>query len=353
MVMDRDGNVILGGASGGSPLIVHPARRTGRIDPTFGTGGTLDAAGRSGSPAARPALLVRTDGTLTFTVAAGPATFTIVRVGTAGAPDPTFGGTGIVNVPLGPGSAPGDRRAAPSAPAPANTTLVAGTDLTATGTPRGAVIRLKPNGALDTRFGTKGITRISRAGREIRITTMVRDCQRPHPARRHRPPAGLAGVRLRANGARDNDVRQRRPHLPGARPAARRRPGLHRASTRSTSPAPRPSSSAPPRARARSCARSAARPTRAASRSPSRDCNSRHAFVEPRHVRFVLGLHQHRPQDAHAVEVHLDLRVRGGERLARRSAACSGRRGRRRPCPRRARAPWPRRSRRPSRPSGK
>ena len=64
-------------------------------------------------------------------------------------------------------------------------TLVAGTDLTAAGTPRGAVIRLRPDGSLDTRFGSNGVARIARAGREIRITSMVARQQRPDPARRH------------------------------------------------------------------------------------------------------------------------------------------------------------------------
>ena len=52
---------------------------------------------------------------------------------------------------------------------------MAGTDLTAAGTPRGAVIRIRPDGTLDTRFGRSGVTWISRAGDEIRITAMVRD----------------------------------------------------------------------------------------------------------------------------------------------------------------------------------
>ena len=201
MVMDRDGNVILGGESGGSPLIVR-LLADGTIDPTFGTGGTL-AGGTFGLTGRATGLLVRTDGTLTFTVAAGPATFTIVRVGISGAPDPTFGGTGIVNVPLGPGSAPGVGAAALRTGS-ANTTIVAGTDLTATGRARGAVIRLKPDGTLDTRFGTKGITRISRAGRELRITTMVRDSNnRILLAGTGLPPDSLV-IRLRANGARDS-----------------------------------------------------------------------------------------------------------------------------------------------------
>src|SRR6478735_708853 len=143
MVMDRNGSVILGGESAGSPLIVR-LLPDGTIDPTFGNGGTL-AGGSLGLSGRATGLLVRTDGALTFTVAAGPAVFTVVRVGLTGVPDPAFGGTGIVNLPMGPGSAPGIGAAALRA-GPSDTTIVAGTDLTATGTPRGAVIRLKTDG---------------------------------------------------------------------------------------------------------------------------------------------------------------------------------------------------------------
>src|SRR4051794_26248158 len=79
MVMDRNGNIILGGESGGSPLIVR-LLADGTIDPTFGNGGTL-TGGSLGLSGRATGLVVRDDGTLTFTVAAGPAVFTVVRVG--------------------------------------------------------------------------------------------------------------------------------------------------------------------------------------------------------------------------------------------------------------------------------
>jgi hypothetical protein len=86
---------------------------------------------------------------------------------------------------------------------PANTILIAGTDLTATGTPRGAVVRLRPEGTLDTRFGRGGIARVSRAGRDIRFTAMTRDSSgRILLTGTGRPPDGIV-VRLRASGARD------------------------------------------------------------------------------------------------------------------------------------------------------
>jgi hypothetical protein len=82
-------------------------------------------------------------------------------------------------------------------------TLVAGTDVTTGGALRGAVIRLRPDGTVDTRFGSGGVARLSRAGRNIRFTSMVRDrAGRILLAGTGNPPDGLV-VRLRGNGARD------------------------------------------------------------------------------------------------------------------------------------------------------
>jgi len=93
MVMDRTGNVLLGGGravSGGGevPLVIR-LLPDGTPDPTFGAAGTVDGstlnlAGRVTS------LLVRPEGTVTFTVgpgssATGPATFTTVRLLSTGA----------------------------------------------------------------------------------------------------------------------------------------------------------------------------------------------------------------------------------------------------------------------------
>ena len=59
------------------------------------------------------------------------------------------------------------------------------------------------NGALDTRFGSRGVARVARAGREIRIKAMVRDSTgRILLAGSGQPPEGMV-LRLRANGRRD------------------------------------------------------------------------------------------------------------------------------------------------------
>jgi uncharacterized delta-60 repeat protein len=148
-------------------------------------------------------LLVRTDGTLTYTVATGAASFTVVKLTALGALDPTWGaGTGVVTHVLSPGTGAGVGAAAVRQ-GPTTTTLVAGTDTTAAGTARGSVIRLNPDGSLDPRFGNKGIARVSRSGRDLRITSMVRDRSgRIILAGTGRAPGSML-VRLRANGARD------------------------------------------------------------------------------------------------------------------------------------------------------
>ena len=232
---------------------------------------------RSAWPAARPGLLARPEGTLTWSTGAGPgaaapATFTTVRLLANGAPDPAFGGTGVVTVPLGPGERPGHRRER-RARRPGRH------DARRRHRPDGRPARRAARssgcgrtGRSTRRFGRDGIARVARAGRDIRFTAMVRDgTGRILLAGTGRPPNAIV-VRLRASGARDSTLRQRRPDLPAARPPARRRRRSTRRSTRSTRPVRAPCSPAPPPARARSCAARPARSTPAASRSPSRDC---------------------------------------------------------------------------------
>ena len=206
MVMDRAGNVIVGGVRPGEVPIVIRLLPDGTPDATFGAGGTLDGAAL-GLAGRVTGLFVRPEGTLTFSVGGSPgvnypAMFTVVRVGATGAVDPAFGGTGIVSLPLGPGQAPGIGAAAVRQ-GPSGRTLVAGTDLSSGGTPRGAVIRLRPDGTLDTRFGARGVARLARAGREIRIKAMVRDSSgRILLAGSGQPPESMV-LRLRASGRRD------------------------------------------------------------------------------------------------------------------------------------------------------
>ena len=206
MTMDTNGNVIMAGSRAGNVPIVIRLLADGSPDATFAAAGTFDgaAANLTGTVTA---LLVRREGTLTFTVGGGvsgvyPATFTVVRLGPTGVLDPGWSGVGISTVALAPGQAAGIGATA-IRQGPSGMTLVAGTDLTAAGTPRGSVIRLLPNGTPDTRFGSKGVARVARSGREIRIKAMVRDNRgRILLAGSGQPPEGMV-LRLRANGRRD------------------------------------------------------------------------------------------------------------------------------------------------------
>ena len=206
MVMDTNGNVILGGSRAGNIPIVVRLLADGSPDLTFGSNATVDGA-VLGVEGRVTSLLVKADGTTSFTLGgypnqSYPAAFAVLRVTSTGLPDPTWGGDGVVYIPLGPGSAPGIG-ATVIRQGPKGTTLVAGTDLTAAGTPRGAVIRLLADGNLDTRFGGHGVARIARAGREIRIKSMVRDSSgRILLSGSGQPPEGMV-LRLRASGRRD------------------------------------------------------------------------------------------------------------------------------------------------------
>ena len=131
MVMDRAGNVILGGSPGrarrrscsGCSRTAAPTRLRRRRHlrrPALGLAGRVTS------------LLVRPEGPILFSVGgpgAYPATFTVVRLGATGAPDPTFAGTGVANIPLGTGAAAGVGAQAIRS-GPSGSTLVAGTDLT-------------------------------------------------------------------------------------------------------------------------------------------------------------------------------------------------------------------------------
>ncbi len=209
MVMDRTGDIVLAGARtvGAAEVpVVERLLPDGTPDPGFGAGGTVDG-GALGLSGRATGVLVRPDGTTTFCTGTaadrvGPSTFTLVRLLATGAPDPGFGGTGVVSLPLTPIGGPGAGAAAVRG-GPSGTLLVAGTDASERGTERGVVLRLRPDGTLDPRFGTGGIIRVARSGRSLRLAAMVRD---PHGrillAGTGPAPGGLV-VRLRASGRRD------------------------------------------------------------------------------------------------------------------------------------------------------
>ena len=209
MTMDRAGDIILGasrpGDGGAEVPVVIRLLGDGSVDASFASGGTLDG-GALGLVGRVTGVLARPDSSLAFCVGSGEkvgsAIYTTVRTLPNGALDPAFGGTGVVSVPLAPGSGAGIGAAAIRG-GPSGTLLIAGTDLTTKLTPRGAVLRLLPNGAVDTRFGIGGVARVSRRGRPLRLTSMVRDSEgRILVAGVGKAPGALV-VRLRGNGLHD------------------------------------------------------------------------------------------------------------------------------------------------------
>ena len=127
-----------------------------------------------------------------------------MRVLPTGAPDLTLGRHRHRQRPARPGHRPPGIGAAAIRRGPDGTTLVAGTDLTAAGTPRGAVIRLRADGTLDTRFGSAA-SRASRApAATIRIKAMMRDSSgRILLAGSGQPPDGHGRCACARSGARD------------------------------------------------------------------------------------------------------------------------------------------------------
>jgi uncharacterized delta-60 repeat protein len=207
MSMDTNGNIVLVGARPGEVPIVVRLLPDGTADTAFGAGGIVDGAalgltGRATSVLARP------DGSTVLSVGEVPghpasSAFTVVRLLPSGAPDPAFNGTGIATVALGtPVSGDGLGAGALNI-GPGGTILVAGTGASARGTQQALVTRLRPNGALDTRFGTHGWARVARSGENLRVTGLARDSAgRILIAGTARAPDALV-ARLRPSGHRD------------------------------------------------------------------------------------------------------------------------------------------------------
>ncbi len=209
MVQDRTGNILVAGGrpsgAGEIPFVMRLAP-DGSPDATFGAGGTVDGAAL-GLAGRATGVLARTDGTTVFCVGAGPdamgaSTFGVVRLLANGAPDPAFAGTGVASFALAPYVGLGAGAVAVRQ-GPANTVLVAGTDVTAKGSLRAAVLRVRPDGTLDPRFAADGIARVARSGRNLRVTAFTRDDHgRIVLAGAGAPPDSLL-TRLTAGGRHD------------------------------------------------------------------------------------------------------------------------------------------------------
>jgi uncharacterized delta-60 repeat protein len=196
----------------------------GTPDATFGAGGTVDGA-PLGLGGRATAVLARPDGTVVFTVGntpghSGSSAFTVVRLLAGGALDPGFNGGGISTVVFGTPRVGDGLGAAALHIGPSGTLLVGGTVLSAGGSQQALIERLRVNGTLDTRFGTRGFARIARAGRNLRVDSLARDAVgRILIAGTARAPGSLV-ARLRPSGRRDTHFGTRGVTVPAlGRPA--------------------------------------------------------------------------------------------------------------------------------------
>jgi uncharacterized delta-60 repeat protein len=207
MSMDTDGNIVLAGGRPGEAPYIARLLPDGTPDTAFGAGGAVDGAplgltGRATSVLARP------DGTTVFSLGevpgqTGSSAFTVVRLLASGAPDPGFNGTGISTVSLGTPVAGDGLGAGALNIGPGGTILVAGTGASARGTQQAVVTRLRANGTLDKRFGTRGFARVARSRQNLRVTSLARDSAgRILIAGTARAPFSLV-ARLRPSGRRD------------------------------------------------------------------------------------------------------------------------------------------------------
>jgi uncharacterized delta-60 repeat protein len=151
-----DGRILAAGAAGDAVGLAR-YRPDGQLDPTFGsardgtvrTPGLLNALNLDADPGGR-LLVAGQAGT-----SGGPFDFGVARYSADGVLDPSFGGRGVVATDLG---ATGEW-AADVASGPDGTVVVAG----ATGSAF-AVLRYLPDGKLDPSFGTAGV---SKAGPQL------------------------------------------------------------------------------------------------------------------------------------------------------------------------------------------
>ena len=128
-----------------TPALAAP----GDLDPGFGTGGTVVTTFPVGSFA--NAVAVQPDGMIVAVgAAAGPSNtgeFAVARYEAGGSLDPTFSGDGMLTTPI----AGGGDEARSVAIQSNGRIVVAGTD----SWQRFAVVRYRPNGALDPTFGER------------------------------------------------------------------------------------------------------------------------------------------------------------------------------------------------------
>jgi uncharacterized delta-60 repeat protein len=176
--MNRDGVIALGGLvprAGREDTLIGRLLPDGTPDPAFSSQGFFDGCNTGHQGGA--AVLLLPDGGVAAAVRApsnlpAPTPMNVMRLTTAGAPDPAFGGTGVVSTPV---SAQATVRGSATAiaPGPRGTLNVGGT---ADGPNHDAAIvfRYLPDGQLDTRFGFRGRARLPVGQNGLAVTALTR-----------------------------------------------------------------------------------------------------------------------------------------------------------------------------------
>lgn len=178
MDLTRDGVIALGGyvdRAGREDTLIGRVLPDGVPDPAFGTEGFFDGCNTGHQGGATVLLLP--DGAIAAALRApanapAPQPMTAMRLNPAGAPDPGFGGTGVVQVPVS--AQPTVRGSATAiAGGPDGTLNIGGT---ADGPNHDAVVvfRFLPDGQLDTRFGFRGRARLPFRRNGVSLATLNR-----------------------------------------------------------------------------------------------------------------------------------------------------------------------------------
>jgi uncharacterized delta-60 repeat protein len=175
LLLQPDGKLVAAGSSGSSPdrrLALARYDEHGRLDPSFGSGGTVTTA--IGKDAVAQALLLQPDGKL---VAAGRGgqpqnfAFALVRYDEHGRLDPGFGSGGTVTTPIGDSGGAAALVLQPDGKLVAAGSGYYGADIYS-GYNKFALGRYDPNGRLDPSFGDGG-TAITAIGKEAGAAALV------------------------------------------------------------------------------------------------------------------------------------------------------------------------------------
>jgi uncharacterized delta-60 repeat protein len=161
VALQPDGMIVSAGITAeNGPNHVALTRHTasGALDSGFGTGGKVDISGAltvTGNSEAH-ALVVQPDGKLLvagYAAGAGNSEFMVIRLNANGTPDTSFGGSGIVRTPVG----PGEDIANAMIRQPDGKVVLAGSAIVADGRRDFALARYTSAGVLDATFGTGGL----------------------------------------------------------------------------------------------------------------------------------------------------------------------------------------------------